>query len=193
LLKNWQTTIIVVLIGYLLPLLNIGVGGFDVVFYSALAFGIGTFISFKWLLKLPCFLKYIVVILHLATSITFILLGVIEKAFFKEIMVLFGIYSSVLFISLLQNIKFISQFLLFINKYSLQIYLLHTIFTAGLRIILMRLNITQWWIHIILGTVGGILFSVLAAIIAQKTKILNFFFFPSKTVKMFKSKSVTKQ
>ena len=193
LLKNWQTTIIVVLIGYLLPLLNIGVGGFDVVFYSALAFGIGTFISFKWLLKLPCFLKYIVIILHLAISITFILLGVIEKAFFKEIMVLFGIYSSVLFISLLQNIKFISQFLLFINKYSLQIYLLHTIFTAGLRIILMRLNITQWWIHIILGTVGGILFSVLAAIIAQKTKILNFFFFPSKTVKMFKSKSVTKQ
>ena len=33
-LKNWQTTIIVVLLGYLLPLVGIGLGGFNVVFYS---------------------------------------------------------------------------------------------------------------------------------------------------------------
>ena len=44
-LKNWQITLIVVLIGYLAPLFGIPLGSLDVVFYSALAFGIGTFES----------------------------------------------------------------------------------------------------------------------------------------------------
>lgn len=189
LLKNWQITIIVLLIAYLLPIFGVGLGGFDFVLYSALAFGIGTFIDFKLLLKLPFFLKIGVVLLHIATGVTLILLGKIEDAFFKEIMILFGIYSSVMFISLLEDVKIISRFLLFINKYSLQIYLLHTIFTAGIRIILIRLNITQWWLHIIVGTVCGIFFSILAAIIAKKIKFLNLFFFPTKTFKMLKEKS----
>ena len=51
---------------------------------------------------------------------------------------------------------------------------------AGARIILLRLNITQWWIHILLGTAIGLAFSVLAAVIAKKVKCLNFFFFPAK-------------
>jgi peptidoglycan/LPS O-acetylase OafA/YrhL len=104
----------------------------------------------------------------------------IEAPFIKEIMILFGIYSSIMFISILQNCKAMARFLDFVNKYSFQIYLLHTIFTAGTRIILLRLNITQWWIHILLGTVLGLAFSVLAAVIAKKVKCLNFFFFPSK-------------
>ena len=98
----------------------------------------------------------------------------------KEIMILLGIYSSVMFISIFQDCKAITRFLDFINKYSFQIYLLHTIFTAGTRIILLRLNIAQWWIHILLGTALGLAFSVLAAVIAKKVKCLNFFFFPSK-------------
>ena len=104
----------------------------------------------------------------------------IEAPFIKEIMILFGIYSSIMFISILQNCKAMARFLDFVNKYSFQIYLLHTIFTAGTRIILLRLNITQWWIHILLGTAIGLAFSVLAAVIAKKVKCLNFFFFPSK-------------
>ena len=42
------------------------------------------------------------------------------------------------------------------------------------------MNIAQWWIHVILGTVCGLVFSVLAALIAKKVKFLNFFFFPAK-------------
>ena len=85
-----------------------------------------------------------------------------------------------MFISILQNGKAIAHFLDFVNKYSFQIYLLHTIFTAGTRIILIRLNITQWWIHVLLGTACGLMFSVLAAVISKKVKFLNFFFFPAK-------------
>lgn len=179
-LKNWQITIIVVLTGYLAPLFGVPLGSLDVVFYSSLAFGIGTFVDFKSLTKLSNWAKYLVVVLHVATGVVFVLLNKIEAPFIKEIMILFGIYSSIMFISILQNSKVIARFLDFVNKYSFQIYLLHTIFTAGTRIILLRLNITQWWIHILLGTVLGLAFSVLAAVIAKKVKCLNFFFFPSK-------------
>lgn len=188
-LKNWQITVIVLLVGYVLPILGVGFGSFDIVFYSALAFGVGTFIDFKRIVILPTWIKVVIILLHIATSVTLIILGTIEDLFFKELMILFGIYSSILFVSLLQQIKCISRFLLFINKYSLQIYLLHTIFTAGIRIILIRLNVTEWWIHVIMGTVCGLLFSVLASVVAEKLKLLNFFFFPTKTVKLFKQKS----
>ena len=179
-LKNWQITLIVVLIGYLAPIFGIPLGSMDVVFYSALAFGIGTFVNFKSLTKSQAWAKCLVVILHIITGIIFILLKKIEAPFIKEIMILFGIYSSIMFISILQNGKAIAHFLDFVNKYSFQIYLLHTIFTAGTRIILLRLNITQWWIHVLLGTACGLVFSVLAAVISKKVKFLNFFFFPAK-------------
>ena len=45
----------------------------------------------------------------------------IEAPFIKEIMILFGIYSSIMFISILQNCKAMARFLDFVNKYSFQI------------------------------------------------------------------------
>ncbi len=179
-IKNWQITFIVVLIGYLAPLFSIPLGSLDVVFYSALAFGIGTFVDFNRITKLRAFAKWLVVLMHIVTGVYFVLLNKIEAPFIKEIMILFGIYSSIMFISMLQCCKSVSRFLDFVNKYSFQIYLLHTIFTAGIRIILLRMNIAQWWIHVLLGTICGLLFSVLAAVIAKKVKFLDFFFFPAK-------------
>lgn len=188
-LPNWLITLLVVGAGYLLPLLGVSLGGFDVVLYAALAFGIGTFIDFSKLTKGPVWLKAMVVLAHVAVGVWLIIWGKIEAPFFKELMVLFGIYASVLFISLLQKSKCISRFLLFVNKYSFQIYLLHTIFTAGIRIVLQRLYITQWWLHIIVGTACGLAFSVLAAVIARKTNILNLFFFPTRTYQSLKEKT----
>lgn len=188
-LKNWLITLIVVAVGYLLPVIKIPLGSFDTVFSAALVFGVGTFIDFGKLTKPHPAFKCAVVAAHVAASVLLIVLGKIEAPFFKEIMMLFGIYSSVLFISLIENCKIVDRFLLFVNKYSLQIYLLHTIFTAGVRIVLLRFGITQWWIHVAVGTLCGIAFSVLAAIIANKTKILNIFFFPTATYKKLKKKA----
>lgn len=184
-LKNWQITLAAVLIGYLAPLCGISLGSFEVVFYSALAFGIGTFVNFKRLANIPTWAKWIVVLMHIATGTVFILFDKIEAPFIKEIMILFGIYSSIMFISVIQNLKIVARFLDFVNKYSFQIYLLHTIFTAGVRIVMVKIGVGQWWIHVLVGTVCGLAFSVLAAVIAKKVKFLNFFFFPAK-VYMFK-------
>ena len=179
-LKNWQITALTLVIGYGVPLLGGTLGCFEVVFYSSLAFGAGTFICFNSLTKLKALPKCLIVLLHIIAGAVFVHFNIIEAPFIKEFMQLFGIYSSILFISMLQGFRPITKFLEFMNKYSFQIYLLHTIFTAGTRIILIHLHITQWWIHIVIGTVCGIVFSVLAAMIAKKVRFLNFFFFPTK-------------
>ncbi len=179
-LKNWQIALVTVLIGYLAPLFGVPLGSFDVVFYSALAFGTGTFVEFKMLTKPADWLKRFVVLIHIAIGVLLVLLNKIEAPLVKELMILFGIYSSIMFISLIQKCKLVARFLDFVNAYSFQIYLLHTIFTAGIRIILLRVNVTQWWLHVLLGTVCGLAFSVFAAQIAKKVKFLNFFFFPAK-------------
>lgn len=180
-LKNWLIYTIVLLIAYGFPIIGISLGCFEVVFYSAFTFGLGTFLNFSKLPKVPNLLKYLTILLHIATGIVFIYLNKIESIVFKEIMNLLGIYASILLISLLQDLKIVSRFLLYINKYSFQIYLLHTIFTAGIRMVMIKLSINSWVIHIIVGTACGLVFSVLAAEIAKKIKPLNFFFFPTKT------------
>ena len=182
-LKNWQTTLLIVSIAYLTPYLGLSLGCFEVVFYSALAFGLGTCIDFAKLSNVPVWAKCLIVLAHIATGVIFIFMDKIEAPLYKEIMIIFGIYSSIMFISMIQGFKPVSAFLTYVNKYSFQIYLLHTIFTAGIRIFMVRINVTQWWIHVLVGTACGMVFSVLAAKIAEKVKYLNFFFFPSKTLK----------
>ena len=179
-LKNWQITVLSLVIAYGIPLLGGTLGCFGVVFYSSLAFGVGTFVSFKALANSKAWFKCLIVLLHIAAGVVFIYTDMLESPFIKEFMLLLGIYASILLISMLQGFKVISWFLDFMNRYSFQIYLLHTIFTAGSRIILLRLSITNWWIHVPVGTVCGILFSVLAAMIAKKARFLDFFFFPTK-------------
>lgn len=182
-LKNRQITLLTLVIAYGVPLLGGTLGCFEVVFYSALAFGIGTFVNFKDIANPKAWFKCLMIVLHLVAGIVFIRLGLIEAPLVKEFMILIGIYASILLISVLQNIKPIARFLDFMNRYSFQTYLLHTIFTAGIRIILLRINITAWWIHVPVGTVCGLVFSVLVAIIAEKIGFLNFFFFPTKVLK----------
>lgn len=70
-----------------------------------------------------------------------------------------------------------------ISRYMLQIYLLHTICAAGIRIVLIRLGIMNFWAHLPLGIVFSIAIPILCAMFCEKTKVLNILFFPSKTFK----------
>ena len=180
LLPDWGITLAVVSLAYILPMFGIGFGSFDVVFYTALPFGLGTCLNFSSLTKPPAWLKWVIVFAHIATGIALVIMNWIEKPVIEEFMTCFGIYASVMLICLLRDCKPVNVFLDFMSRYSFQTYLLHTIFTAGIRSIMLRMNITWWWLHVILGTVAGIGCSVLAAVIAKKFKFLNFLFFPTK-------------
>lgn len=182
-MKNRQITVFVVLLGYIAPMFGVRFGSFEVVIYSALAFGLGTFMDISHLKNSGKHLKIFVILCHLSAGVVFVHFKLTDKLFIKELMIVLGIYASILFISAAEKIHIVSSFLEFINRYSFQTYLLHTIFTAGIRVVLIYMNITNWIIHVICGCIFGILLSVFAARIAQQITVLNICFFPTKTLK----------
>ena len=68
----------------------------------------------------------------------------------------------------------------FLAKYTMPIFLMHTLFAAPLRSVLLKIGITNAVVHVILGL--GISFAgpILVAWIMKKTKWLEFFLYPNK-------------
>lgn len=69
-------------------------------------------------------------------------------------------------------------------KYTMPIFLMHTIFAAGIRIILFIIGVKGSVIHIALGLVISFLGPVAAAIVMNKTRVLEFLLYPAKFVKL---------
>ena len=67
-------------------------------------------------------------------------------------------------------------------KYTMPIFLMHTLFAAPLRSILMKIGVTNAVIHVVLGL--GISFAgpIVAAWIMKKTRWLEFFLYPNKFI-----------
>lgn len=70
-----------------------------------------------------------------------------------------------------------------IARHMLPIYLLHTIFAAGIRIVLLRLGIANVGIHLVMGLVFSFAVPILCGEIADRIRILNICFYPTKTVR----------
>lgn len=73
----------------------------------------------------------------------------------------------------------------FIAKYTMPIFLMHTLFAAPMRSVLLKLGITNAVAHIVLGV--GISFAgpIIVAWIIKKTKWLEFFLYPNKIIKHY--------
>ena len=74
----------------------------------------------------------------------------------------------------------------FLSGYILPIFLMHTLFAAPLRALLLRFSITNPAVHIILGIIISFAGPVIAEYILNKTVILDFFVYPQKTIKRIK-------
>ena len=150
--------------------------------YSALAFGLGTFSKILAVKKLSVFAKIPLILCHIILGAVFVRMNLIDRVFIKEAMMILGIYASIMLISEAEKLEFVSKFLDFMGKYSFQTYLLHTIFTAGIRIVLIRLGVTNWIVHVLCGCIFGIGASYIAAKTACRIKVFNICFFPTKTL-----------
>ena len=71
----------------------------------------------------------------------------------------------------------------FLAKYTMPIFLLHTLFAAPLRSILMKIGIENAVIHVVLGLVISFAGPIIAAWIMKKTKWLEFFLYPNKFIR----------
>lgn len=73
-----------------------------------------------------------------------------------------------------------------LTEYNLPIFLMHTIFAAGIRIVLVKIGITQWYIHVPVGIIFTFAGPAIAAFIMKKTRYLDLLLYPLKTVKGLK-------
>lgn len=68
-------------------------------------------------------------------------------------------------------------------KYTMPIFLMHTIFAASLRAVLFKIGIQNAVIHVTLGIAISFIGPMIAAIIMKKSKWLEFFLYPGKFIK----------
>lgn len=71
----------------------------------------------------------------------------------------------------------------FLAKYTMPIFLMHTLFAAPARSVLLKMRITNAVVHIVLGLVISFAGPIIAAWIMKKTKWLEFFLYPNKFIK----------
>lgn len=166
---------------------GVNTGFLDSSFNCVLAFGIGTCLNTLDVRKIHPLLRIGIVIFHAAATIFAILTAFYDKFLADDLFTLLGIFSSVCFISLFVDFRPISSSLLYICRYSFPLYLLHTFFTAATRILLLRMGIQSLVLHICSACVTGILFPILIAKLFSRSPYLDFFFYPSKSVKKIKA------
>ena len=72
----------------------------------------------------------------------------------------------------------------FLLKYTMPIFLMHTLFAAPLRSVLLKVGISSNAIYVSAGIDISFLGPIVAAEIMKKTKILEFFLYPRKFIKV---------
>ena len=76
----------------------------------------------------------------------------------------------------------------FLAKYTMPIFLMHTLFAAPTRAVLLKLGIGSSVIHVVLGLGISFVGPIIAAWIMKKTKWLEFFLYPNKLIEKQKGK-----
>ena len=71
----------------------------------------------------------------------------------------------------------------FLAKYTMPIFLMHTLFAAPMRSVLLKMGITNTVVHIVLGLAISFAGPIIAAWIMKKTKWLEFFLYPNKFIR----------
>ena len=72
-------------------------------------------------------------------------------------------------------------------NWTMPVYLMHTIFAAGLRVALLKLGVTSALVHIPLGLAIGFIGPVVAMILMERFKPLDFLVYPNRYVKLGRS------
>ena len=71
----------------------------------------------------------------------------------------------------------------FLAKYTMPIFLMHTLFAAPLRAVLLRLGVQDAVMHVTLGIAISFVGPIIAAEVMKKSKWLEFFLYPGKFIK----------
>ena len=70
----------------------------------------------------------------------------------------------------------------FLTKYTMPIFLMHTLFAAPTRSVLLKMGVTNAVVHVVLGLSISFAGPIIATLIMKKTKWLEFFLYPNKII-----------
>lgn len=184
---------IIILILFLLHIINIylktGIYAIDIVAEYAVYFYFGAYLSDK--LKSSYKNKNVIILLVVFLMLALLycrvvlnnIINNIITMLFKFLLAFMGI---ILNIQLFKNISsYMKKYkaFYFLSKYTFPIYLMHTIFSAGIRIVLLKLNFNNFYIHFILGLVIGMIGPIIVARFLEIFKYGNIVLYPLKTIK----------
>ena len=139
------------------------------------------------------FKKYLMkrdLVIPIATGVIFLLLSIwvyligINHGVISFLLVLLACFSVVTLMEKIYENRRQSAAFGALAKYTMPIFLMHTLFAAPLRTVLFKLGIHNAIIHVVLGIAISFIGPIIAAIIMNKTKWLEFFLYPGKFIKM---------
>ncbi|WP_108821338.1 acyltransferase family protein [Dysgonomonas sp. Marseille-P4361] len=130
-----------------------------------------TILSKKKYLILSLLMFIIIQSLNLSSSLTYY---TVFKFIIAIISSLFCIIGSLVLSSYMRNI--FARGIKLLGENTMYIYIMHILITAGIRIFLIRIDVTNVYIHVILGTIIGIVIPCLIAIKFRKNKYFDILF-----------------
>ena len=82
----------------------------------------------------------------------------------------------------IQHLSMVQKFTRKLAKYTMPVFLMHTIFAAAARALLLKLGIANATLHIVLGIVISFAGPIVAAVVMSKVKWLDFPLYPNKYI-----------
>lgn len=95
---------------------------------------------------------------------------------------------SIIILSKNLHFGFIDKISFKCSEYFMPVYIMHTIFSAGVRIVLLKLGVANFAVHLVFGIAAGFLLPVAIYEIAKKIPPLLFFIYPKKAILKMKRK-----
>ena len=109
----------------------------------------------------------------------------IEEGFFMGIIACYSIIS-IIYHASRSSVQ--TKALAFCSKYTMPVFLMHTLFAATLRSLLLKLGLTNSVLHIVLGLLISFIGPVIAMIIMEKLHPLDIIVYPGRYIKIKSSK-----
>ena len=188
-LKNWQITFVIFVIQVICSYCKISIPQpFNYFINMALYFGVGASVSSLKIAELNRLKQGLVILVHIGIAWVVLRFSLEQNIIISSLLSILGIVVSICLISILNKSTKMEKVLLGICKYSFPIYLIHTIFTAGMRIVMIKVGIENYYIHMFVGLIFGIVIPVLIAKVSDKISVAKFFFYPSKALARMRKK-----
>ena len=146
-------------------------------------FALGIFLAFN-IIDLKAIYSKITMAVFFAAAIALSIYYYRELNGDLIIQTIIGVLFVVAILVLSQNLRisFIEKLSFKFSEYFMPVYVMHTIFSAGVRILLIKVGVQSPIIHIICGLFAGFIIPIAVYEIAKKIPPLLFFIYPKKAI-----------